>query len=257
MNWSDLGALAAAMTYLSGCSQTPEIERVAVRPCHIDIGEQSIDLDYDAAGHQIARRERRSSFETVWAFQYAGDKLVDETQGSLTFHFEYDADGHHVATTRVGRDHTSHIDWRGQYKDGRLALAQDYRTVEAVGGTRDVPGTATTYTYDRLGRVTREIVSLTIGGTVTTTYDYDDSMKCRYYADPLWLPEQTSFTPCPTTITIVDEQGRRVSRPTYRDGRRVQDDNYTYSYDSSGRLTRMTSLRVPGGSADRVFSYSS
>lgn len=242
-----------------GCGKKqPVIEEVVPRPCRVEIGEKTIELDYDAAGHQIGRRDRRGSDppSVVWTFRYEGDVLVDQTLGGSLFRFERDAAGNHVATTIsvAGSEKRTTI-WRGEYKDGRRVASQDIRNVGFGADEREVPGTRIEYTYDTYGRVTRELGLLSIGGTVTTTYTYDDSMKCRRYRDPLRLPSVPDAAPCPTSITVVDGDGERVTRPAYRDGRLVQDDTSTYEYDASGRLERARSRRIIDGSADQVFVY--
>lgn len=235
------------MVVIAGCAKPPDIEEVRLQPCHVAIGDRGIDLDYDDDGHLLARREHRGSWTQTWTYRYSGGRLFDEILDGADFQYEHDADGHHVATTLHGR-----TTWRGTYRDGRLAVSTDIRRIGIGADAYDIPGTGTSYTYDRYGRVTRAITSLSIGGTVTRTYAYDGS-RCRFVHDPTGPAEEELFAPCPTTITTSDEQGTRVSRPIYRDGRLVQDDDYTYSFDDSGRLLRKTSLH--GGAAE-IFSYS-
>lgn len=229
-----------------------------MRPCHIDRGDESIDIDYDAAGHEITRRDRfGSSKPKVWTFRYSGDRLVETTlDTNMTFGFEDDAAGRHIAGTSTYKAGKKHVDWRADYKDDRLVMQQELATVGFGSDARDVARQRTTYAYDRYGRVIRSVTSFEVSGTETSTYEYDDSMKCRRYRNPENLPGETVNEPCPTTITTDDNGRRRISRPTYRDGRLMQDNDYIYSYDSSGRLERMRTLHADNGAHDTLFTYS-
>ena len=242
-----------------GCSKSPPaVETVVVRPCKVTSRDKTIELEYDAAGHLIARRERRGDDppSIVYTFRYDGDQLVEQLLGTTSFRYERDAAGHHVATTiaAAGSDKRRTI-WRGQYKDGRLVVSEDFRAVGAGVEEREVPGSRIEYTYDDRGRVESEHATLSIGAIVDTSYTYGDG-KCIVVLDPARLPS-TPFpiAPCPTQIKVDDNGRRTITAPQYRDGRLAQNENFQYEYDASGRLERERALRVPDGSADRVFHY--
>lgn len=228
--------LALALALAACAKPPPPIEEVPVRPCRISTTKLTIDLAWDDRGRQISRREQRAGFAaTEWSWRYDGDRIAEQILDGSHFVFEHDAAGHHVATT-LGTRRT----WTGTYEGDRLV--------------REVSDVTTDHTYDRYGRPLADHTQLRVMGTVDTTYAYDDAL-CRRYRPPLDLPGARARPPCPIAIVTVDSGGRREERPSYRDGRLVEDGHAHYHYDDAGRLIREQMLRVPDGSLDERYDY--
>ena len=163
---------------------------------------------------------------TGWSFSL-GDRIVTETDGSLTLH-------------------------RGSGRTDRFSTAVGSTALFAMTRTADALALAAdgTYTLTTLGSTTSRVFSadgrlLTIldGTTVRVSLDYDSSghLTAAHYRGKL-----INFaTDSGGRITsIKDAAGRSVSL-TYTNGRLSQQTNAdgqaaTYSYDSAGNLTAIT-----------------
>lgn len=124
----------------------------------------TIDMAYDAGGHKIYMKDPDAGVTT---YSYSADgRLLKETDAKgIATTYEYDTLGR-VSATKIGSE-----TFRNSYVasgTGKLRLKRK----TSVGGYID-------YTYDNLGRVTKEIRNINGEGSYTINYSYDPYSRLK------------------------------------------------------------------------------
>ncbi|MFG3002242.1 RHS repeat-associated core domain-containing protein [Streptomyces sp. NPDC048340] len=194
-------------------------------------------LGYDLVGRMTKAGGAGALSENTYTYNDRGRLLTSDGPGGRS-EYGYDADSlmtsrkDAAGTTTFTYDSTARLDTttdpltgtetRTDYDAaGRLSLEQYARK----NGTQYQVASKRAYTYDSLGRLTKDAVTRTAGGEVQgQTYDYD-------LADQLVKKTTTGTTGAAANTYTYDQAGRMAS---WNDGTT----NTPYEWDDAGNLTK-------------------
>ncbi|MFJ3549189.1 LamG-like jellyroll fold domain-containing protein [Streptomyces sp. NPDC090114] len=232
---------------------------------------------WDDAGNQTTSTSPADRVTSA-AYNPAGE-VMSVTDAAGTTRFAYDGLGRQTSTTdatnrttRTAYDTLGNPTTVTDYGTGSTAL----RTVEAefdADGNRTAVISAetkarTTYSYDVLGRMTKQVEPVTDSESITTTFGYDAAGNrtrltdgrgnTTVYTFNSWgLPESTiepSTTAHPNAVdrtwtTVYDKAGQAVTELLPGGVKRER------VYDGLGRLTHETGTGAESATTDRTLGY--
>ncbi|MEV6963770.1 LamG-like jellyroll fold domain-containing protein [Hamadaea sp. NPDC051192] len=225
------------------------------------------DLDRQVTSTIVERYPTARTLTTRYAFDDAGNvtsitspsgnvttnaydgqgQLIQVTDPSGTkISYGYDNDGRQVRTSDgLGRTERVDYDPLGQVTaesdvapDGTVLRTQTY-TYDAVGNqlsSTSPGGITTTYAYDTLDRLIRQVEPVTDTTSITTGFGYDAAGNQTRYTDG--RGNQTYFTYNSLGLLESQIEPATTAHPT------ATDRTWTLTYDASGQPVR---LAAPGG----------
>lgn len=225
-------------------------------------------LAYDAAGHVVSRTDAAGNV-TSYSYDSGGHVTAMTVASGASFHMTYDASGRATsvtdalgstigysydgngnvvgATDGTGSTQSFTYDALGDLTSAKDALGNTESATYSANGhlasTTDRLGNTTSYTYDADGRLTR--IAYADGDFLATTYDgfgrplttsnSVSSIDSTYDAAGHLLSSTTHSTALgAVTMSYVYDAGGNITSATGPDG------TVHYSYDSLGRLVRVT-----------------
>ncbi|MFI2739189.1 LamG-like jellyroll fold domain-containing protein [Streptomyces sp. NPDC018711] len=232
---------------------------------------------WDDAGNQVASSTPAGRVTTA-TYDKAGQPLtVTDPAGGVT-HAVYDGLGRQIESQEAtGRRTVTEYDLTGApltetaYGTGTTALrsvSAEYDADGNITASVSATGARRTYTYDALGRTTKQVEPVTTTDSITTTFGYDAAGnrtrltdgrgKATYYTFNTWgLPESTiepattqHWNPDVRTWTnVYDAAGQLVTELLPGNVKRQK------TYDALGRLTAETGSGTAVATRPRSLSY--
>ncbi|WP_052190083.1 LamG-like jellyroll fold domain-containing protein [Streptomyces sp. NRRL S-1824] len=216
---------------------------------------------------------------TITAAYNAAGEVKSVTDPAGTTRFGYDGLGRRTETTdatnrrtTTAYDALNNVTATTDYGTGTTALRTLSAEFDAEGNrTAAISATTkarTTYTYDALGQLTKQVEPVSGTNSITTTFGYDTAgnrtrltdgrgNSTTYTFTPWGLPESTiepSTTAHPNTAdrtwtTAYDKAGQPITELLPGGARRER------TYDALGRLTHETGTGAEAATTDRTLEY--
>ncbi|MEW1717925.1 hypothetical protein [Streptomyces sp. NPDC093109] len=231
----------------------------------------------DDAGNQLSSTTP-GNHTTSATYNTAGDiGTITDPMGGVT-RLRYDGLGRqHEITDPTGRRSTTSYDAFGNvlgqtdFGTGTTALRSLSAEFDADGNRTSATaadGARTTYTYDTLGRLTRQVEPVSAGKSITTGFGHDAAGnqtrltdgrgKDTVYTFTPWNQPESTIEPATndhpapadrTWTTVYDAAGRSVSESLPGGVRRTQ------TYDGLGRMTAETGAGAEAATVNRTLEY--
>ena len=220
------------------------VTQVERRP---DADNYTTVMSYDDVGNLISSTSPDGD-TTINSYDSIGQLIMSKAPDGVVTTFGYDSRGHQVRvsdgakrTVRTSYDafnnarYTASLDGTDDYNSLR-STKMAYDEAGNLISSKDPYGKETTYAYNPLGQLTKQVEPVADGKTITTTFGYDVAGNRTRYTDGRGNTTNYSVNAWGMPESVVEPSTTSNPAPADR--------TWTVGYDIAGQATRLT---APGG----------
>ncbi|WP_160153355.1 putative Ig domain-containing protein [Microbulbifer sp. ALW1] len=211
---------------------------------NVSVGNQFIEVKYNAFGEVTARGDNRSNFQESFTYDNAGRMIAGTDAKGALVNYTYDLRGQLVREQSLAADGGLYT--KLYYRDGLGRVGRTELGTLSQSFSGDTPSLTPNYyqSYDRWGNVLQQ--SDAIGYLTTYKYNQLDQVTWEQKSETLVVDEQgVEEGKNPETFYYYDLGGNRIAETDARGHSRYQE------YDDYGRLLK----KVDALGAETHYAY--